>query len=64
MNAVSNIKTKINTSIIETINTTKQWLSDGNVQPDNVTKPTPNFELEFEMYLKEPASTDIIIECV
>jgi hypothetical protein len=38
-------------------------LSDGNVQPDNVTTPTPNFELDFEMYLKEPASTDIIIGC-
>jgi hypothetical protein len=38
-------------------------LNSGYVQPDNVTKPTPNFELEFDMFLKEPASTDIIIGC-
>ena len=29
-------------------------------QADNVTKPTPNFELKLEMNLKEPALTCFI----
>jgi hypothetical protein len=29
-------------------------------QAGNVTKPTPNFELELEIYLKEPALTCFI----
>ena len=60
----SNLKTKMRNSIIELLIERRQIYNDfcnfGDEQAGNVTKPTPNFELELEVYLKEPASTDII----
>ena len=55
----SNLKTKMRNSIIELLIERRQIYNDfcnfDDEQAGNVTKPTPNFELELEVYLKEPA---------
>ncbi len=44
--ALSNLKTKISTSIIETSNQIEDKYNFSDEQAGNVNKPSPNFELE------------------
>jgi len=44
--ALSNLKTKISTSIIETSNQIEGKYNFSDEQAGNVNKPSPNFELE------------------